>query len=145
MSHSLPSPHSFGILLYCRLSPSAILLVLGTCCMSTMSYAKTPSHHRACVACSMSFSSMSCSAWQSVSSLTGKPQIISANLSRVNFSAVNSRRYGLYFSSEVDVCLMAVGAGAALCSAVLSSSWWSMLSRLKLNEKVSKLETRKHK
>ena len=33
--------------------------------------------------------------------------MISANLSRENFSAANSSRYGLYFSSEADVRLEA--------------------------------------
>jgi hypothetical protein len=50
-SHSLPSPHSFGVPSYCQLMPSAILLVPRMYCMSTILYASTPSHQCACVAC----------------------------------------------------------------------------------------------
>lgn len=110
-SHLLPSPCSFGISLYCRLMPSAILMVPRTCLMWTMLYARTPSLHHACVACRVSFSGTSLKAWQSISSLTGKPQMISVNLSRENFSSANSSRYGLYFSYEADVCLEAYPNG----------------------------------
>jgi hypothetical protein len=117
-SHSLLSPHSFGVPSYCRLMPSAMLLVPGTCRTSVILYARTPSHQRACVVCSVSLSSTSCSALQSVSSLTGKPQMISENLSRENFSVANSSRYSLYFSSDAEVLLDAYPKGCR-CVTVL--------------------------
>jgi hypothetical protein len=110
-SHLLPSLHSFGIPSYCQLMPSVMLLVLGTCHMSIILYARAPSHQHACVACSVSLSSTSHSALQSISSSTGKPQMISEKLSRENFSTANSSRYSLYFSSDAEVLLNAYPKG----------------------------------
>ena len=72
-----------------------------------------PSRHLACVAFSLSFDRTSRSAWKSVSISTGEPQIISANLSKVNFSAANSRRNGLYFSSIFEVLFDANAMGCS--------------------------------
>src|SRR5271168_1187714 len=41
----------------------------------------------------------------------GKPHVVSENLSSMNFSAANSKRKGLYFSSVFDVLLDAEPIG----------------------------------
>ena len=91
-SHSLLSLHPFGVPSYCQLTPSAMLLIPGMCRMSTIWCASMPSRHRAWVAFRVSLRSTSWSAWQSVSSSTGNPHIVSPNLSSENFSAANSSR-----------------------------------------------------
>src|ERR1700678_1890110 len=53
----------------------------------------------------------SLSAWQSVSTSTGYPYTMSENLSNENFNAANSRRKGLYFSSDTDVLFEAKAMG----------------------------------
>src|ERR1700679_1539196 len=72
-----------------------------------------PSLQRACVALSLSFIRWSLSAWQSVSISTGNPQMVSENLSNANFNAANSRRNGLYFSSDFEVLLDANAIGCS--------------------------------
>ena len=73
------------------------------CLMSMMWWARIPSHHLACAVDSLSFSSKSHGAWQSVSMLIGNPHRMSVNLSKQNFSAVNSNRNDLYFSLVHDI------------------------------------------
>ena len=104
-SHSLPSPPDLGVFSYCLLIPSAIFVIPGMCCTSTMLWASTPSLHLACVADSLSFIRVSRRAWQSVSTSTGYLYTMSENLLNENFSVANSSRKGLYFSSETDILL----------------------------------------
>jgi len=89
---------------HCRLNLSATTLSLpGTWRTSIILCASIPSHHRVCAALRRLFMSTSFNAWQSVSISTGKPQMISENLSRPYFSAANSNKKGLYLCSAADV------------------------------------------
>lgn len=104
-SHLLPSSPDLGVPLYCWLIPSMMFVTPGTCQMSTMLCASTPSLHLACIADSLSFFSTSQRAWQLVSTSTGYPYTISENLSNENFSAANSSRKGLYFFLDTNILL----------------------------------------
>src|SRR5882762_9613141 len=73
-----------------------------------------PSRQRAWVALSLSFNKWSRRAWQSVSISTGNPHMMFENLSRANFKAANSRRNGLYFSSDFEVLFEAKAIGCLL-------------------------------
>src|ERR1700730_14181701 len=73
-----------------------------------------PSRHLACAAFNLSFSMKSRNAWQSVSISTGNPHMTFENLSSENFSAANSNRKGLYFSSVCDVRFDANAMGCNL-------------------------------
>ena len=94
------------------------------CLMSMMWWARIPSHHLACAVDSLSFSSKSHGAWQSVSMLIGNPHRMSVNLSKQNFSAVNSNRNDLYFSLVRDVCFDANLMG---CSCVTTFPFGSLV------------------
>src|ERR1700679_1037075 len=72
-----------------------------------------PSLQRACVALSLSFNRWSRNAWQSVSISTENPHMMFENLSSANFNAANSRRKGLYFSSDFEVLLDANAIGCS--------------------------------
>lgn len=96
--HSLPSssPIFRGCPSHWRLSPLAIILsFLGTCLTSMMLCVRIPSLQHVCAALSLLLMRTSFSAWQSVSTSTGNPHIISENLLRENFNAANSSRNGL--------------------------------------------------
>ena len=74
--HELPSSGSCGRSSSLRLSPSPTRLILpGMCQTSMIWWDRTPSRQRACVALRLSLSITSRNAWQSVSTLTRKPQI----------------------------------------------------------------------
>ena len=64
-----------------------------------------PSLHHACTRDSLSLHKVSLRAMQSVSISTGKLQTMSLKWSSLNFSAANSKMYGLYCSSAGDICL----------------------------------------
>jgi hypothetical protein len=118
--HSLPSPFSFSVPSFARLNPSATTLIFpGTCRTSTICWLRIPSLHLVCVAFSLSFIMTSRSAWQLVSISTGKPQIMSKNLSNANLS-----RNGLYFPSDRDVRFDANPSG---CSFVTSHPFGSVV------------------
>ena len=106
--------HCPSLFLYCLLMPSAMFVTPGTCQTSMMLCARTLLHHLAWVANSLSFISTSLSAWQSVSTSTGYPLMISENLSKECFSAANLSRNSLYFSSIVDVCFEVKAIGCSL-------------------------------
>ena len=74
----------------------------GTCCTSMILWARTLSCHLSCIDDSLLFIRKSQSAWQSVLIMTGYPYMMSENLSKENFSAMNSSKNGLYFSSDTD-------------------------------------------
>ena len=81
-----------------------------------------PSCHLACAGVSFSFSIMLCSAWQLVSILIGNPQMMSENLSNENFSATNSSRNALYFSSVGEVHFDVNAIGCTLITSFLLGS-----------------------
>ena len=84
-SHLLSSPSAFGVFLYCRLNPSAMLVTPRMCCMSTILCASTPSLHLVCVAESLSFirhcGVLGSPFWPRLGTRTQCPKICQRNIS----------------------------------------------------------------